>query len=1299
MGFSWTPKQQQVISMRNRNILVSAAAGSGKTAVLVQRIIDKISDTRKPVDLDKLLIVTFTNAAAAEMRQRIGEAIEEKVEQEPTNVHLLRQLTLLHHAPITTIHSFCLSIIRNYFHRIDLDPAFRIGDEGELKLLQEDVAEKLLEHHYEEAKEDFTQFVDLFASGKDDSGITDMILQLYIFSRSYPWPDEWLEQCRKSYDITTLEDLNKTSWMNFYMEQYRQTIERYSSMYQDILRMCQEEGGPSSYIPVFSLESASIDRAKNAQTYEEAWKLIQEIIFGRKPRKKKSDNFDERLEKRIINLRDHVKDGIRSMQKQYFSRTPEQAVEDIRRAAPFVNVLVELVEEFAKNYAQMKKKKNLIDFNDLEHFALDILIEKNDGQHTFSAVADQYSCNFDEIMIDEYQDSNYVQEMLIQSLSAERFGRPNIFMVGDVKQSIYKFRLAKPEIFMEKYKTYSEEDSKYQKIELHQNFRSRSTVLEGVNFIFYQIMREQLGGINYTRENSLHPGLTYEEVPEQMRENNTFGGSVECMLLDVKEQEDEIDNDELKKKFDIEEEYYDTEEDLTDREWEARMIGNRILQLTDQTSGQLVWDKIERKYRIATFRDIVILLRTMSGWSDTFVNTLMSMGISACAESRSGYFTTIEVQTILNYLRIVDNPMQDIPLAAIMHSPIGNFTSEELAWIKTSYPNEMGGGLWHAIVFFIEHQKNSTLYEKLVEFLNELEEYRTKASYKGIHDILLEILQKTGYYDYVSLMPGGERRRANLDMLLQKALSYENMSYQGVFHFVRYIEKLQKFEVDFGEASVVGEQENTVRIMSIHKSKGLEFPIVIVAGCGKSFNKRETQEKVLMQSDFGVGIDAMNPTLRTKTPTIIKKALQKKIITDNLGEEIRILYVALTRAKEKLIITAAKKNMSTWLEKMLEDVEEDVISQETLNNASSYLDFLIPALSRHRSFLPVWRKMDMAAPIGNAWYDFKNIKRSIWGSWMKMDSEEYNNLFEVFLYDLEDLAGQNRQIEKARAIYKEELYFWNTNIVWDKEFANEIEKKFSYNYAYDNLSKIHATMSVSELKKQSQMQEEEGIVDLYAIPEETKVVPRFIMEQEEQVSGAWRGTVYHRVMEKIQYKLSIDEEEVKHQLCDMVERGILQEEDMKIVRCNRIARFFQSNLYKHLYDAEQRGQLFREQRFIIAVSPEKLEHVKLEDETRVDHSRSGEYFTMIQGVIDLYYEENGKLVLVDYKTDNVSSEEELTMRYYTQLKLYRNALEQMTGKQVKECYIYSFSMGKLIIVPNVIHSSSITKYHSKETEQ
>ncbi len=1268
MGISWTEEQQRVISLGSRNILVAAAAGSGKTAVLVERIIEKICSPQNPVDLDRLLVVTFTNAAAAEMRQRIGEAIEAKVETEPDNPHLLRQLTLIHHAPITTIHSFCLSVIRNYFHTIDLDPAFRIGDEGELKLLQEDVAAQLLERHYKDPEENFEAFVDLFASGKDDSSIAEMIRKLYLFSQSYPWPKEWLEECAGNYEIENEKQLAQTPWMKFFLEYYRSEMREFALLYEELLALCEKEGGPAPYLAVFSGEAECIRCAQKADSYEEAWRSIQTVTFGRKPRKKKTDLFEEAIEKRVVGLRDQVKDGIKSMKKNYFSRTPQQMAEDIRRAAPFAQVLTQLTIEFGEAYTLAKRKKNLLDFGDLEHLALDILTEKRDGKNVPSAVADQYSKHFAEILVDEYQDSNYVQEALIQSLSGERFGRPNVLMVGDVKQSIYQFRLAKPELFLEKYKTYSTEESDRQKIELHQNFRSRASVLKGVNFLFYQIMRAPLGGIAYTKETALHPGLVYADAGGAL-ESRT-GGPVEGLLMETPstgpdERYRQTGESEM------------AAEDLTEREWEARMVGERILALTDPTAGQMVWDKEKNGYRAAQLRDIVILLRTMSGWAEPFVNTLMGMGISACAESRSGYFTTVEVRTVLNFLRIIDNPMQDIPLAAVLHSPIGTFTSQELAWIKASYPPEREGGLWEAVIFRLEHSQNQAIDEKLRRFWEQLEQFRDQASYQGMHDLLLDVLQKTGYYDYVSLMPGGERRRANLDMLLQKALTYETTSYRGVFHFVRYIEKLQKFDVDFGEASVVGEQENTVRIMSIHKSKGLEFPIVILAGIAKPFNRQDANKKILMHPDFGIGMDAVNPELRTKTPTLLKKAIQKKMMLDNSGEELRILYVALTRAKEKLIVSGAKKNLTEWMSRRMDGALGASISQETLNQASSYLEFLLPALCRHRASVPIWERVLLPPPVENNWYDGQNLKKSKWDAWMEMEEDDYDRLFLVTLWSADALSEQSFRKEQKRAVQREEFYEWDTHKVWDPPFVREIEEKFSYRYRYDKLSRIHATMSVSELKKESQAQEEAAV--MYPLAgEEEKTIPRFMMDQEADVSPSVRGTIYHRVMEEVRFEPVMSEASIRTQMAEMVRKGRLTEQEAAIVRLKKIMNFFTSALYPRLYAADQNGLLFREQRFIAAISPEEIQIEGEEDLPVADPTRSDHPFAMIQGIIDLYFEEEDGIVLMDYKTDRVSKEEELTARYQVQLDCYERALEQMTGKKVKERYLYSFAMEKWI---------------------
>lgn len=1246
MAFSWTREQQQVIDLRERNILVSAAAGSGKTAVLVERILAKVSDSEHPVDIDRLLIVTFTKAAAGEMRERIRQALEKKVEENPEAVHLQRQLTLIHHAQITTIHSFCLSVIRSYFHTIELDPAFRIGDEGELDLLKADVLEAMLEKHYEKAEDSFIQFVETYATGRDDSGLMDLILQCYDFSRSYPWPDQWLKNTVKQYRMESLSQIEQEDWMKFLMHYIRVQMEEYRTTYDRILAICNEEDGPYPYIEKFSMERERIaEAAKNLKHYSQAAKILSNIKFEIKPRRKKSDNYSQEKADIVSALRENVKTGIKGIIKSYFSKAPEQVLLDLQGAKQAVEQLVALTLEFAEAYTQEKRKRNIVDFHDLEHLALKILVKREvssdeKGNPTEYIVpteaADQYAQLFEEVMIDEYQDSNYVQEVILTSVTSERFGRPNLFMVGDVKQSIYKFRLARPELFMEKYETYTTEESKHQKIELHQNFRSRAEVLNSVNYIFYQIMKKQLGDIEYTKEVALHPGLDYEPT------NYNVGGKTELWMLSLNGED--LGESEAE------------EEQLTEREWEARLIAKRIKELTDPDEGQFVWDKEKKEYRRAEYRDIVILLRTIAGWADPFVETLMSQGIPAYAESQNGYFTTIEVQTMLNLLRIIDNPIQDIPFVSVLHSPIVGLSNEQLAQIKLPYSKQMGNGIYGAFCFYMEHFSEDPLGKRLIEFSERLEKWRNASQYMALHELILLLLEETGYYDYVMAMPAGERRKANIDMLVEKAIQYEGMSEHGLFRFIRYIEKLQKFSVDYGEALISGENENTVRIMSIHKSKGLEFPIVILGGASKRFNQQDARSRVVFHSDFGVGVDYINPKLRTRTPTLIKKTFQKKIVMENLGEELRVLYVALTRAKEKLIITSVKRDMRGYIKKRLTQWND--CGMTFLSSALCYLDWLLPVFAKQKGFSEIYKQLEMSAPFTNPyWHDLSPI--------------------EATLLEQDELLLSAAREEAAYAISKAVLEQWDSNCCYDEEAAKQIQYQFNFDYHYSDMEKIQAKTSVSQLKRLHLQQEEVTLLVPEGEEQESHIqetIPRFLRQEEKTKQAAWRGTVYHKVLQHLHPTLPVQKKTLEQDLNQLMQTGILTKEERTVIWDMDFVNFYRDELGKQVIKAQQQGTLKTEQQFIIGVTPQELE----------PNVHGGENdWVMIQGVIDAAIEEEDGWILIDYKTDRVDPEkgvEQLKQRYQIQLDYYKQALERLSQKPVKQQWIYSFALKEGILL-------------------
>lgn len=1219
MGMNWTKEQKQVIESHNRNLLVSAAAGSGKTAVLVERIIQMIIKEENPVDIDRLLVMTFTKAAAAEMRTRIQAAIEKKLEEEPQNAHLQQQNVMAQYAQITTIDSFCLHILREHFDRLTIDPAFRVGDEGEMLLLKEDVMKRLLEDYYENGGSRYERFVDTYAIGKADGGISEYISQVYTFAQSNPWPEEWLNQCRRELFCATIEELNETSWMRFLLKDVRLQARDWTRQLEEALELCKEDDGPEPYLPMIFEDLEHIRQLTEVDTYEGLSKAMGRIIFSKLAaiRGKNSPVSPEKKEA-VAECRKRIKKAVEKIKEQYLFESNEGIMEDLEGSRDAVLLLLELAEEFSKRYKAKKQEKNLVDFNDLEHFALEILLERKEMEdggvvYSPSAAADEISSQYEEILVDEYQDSNLVQETLIQSISKERFGHPNVFMVGDVKQSIYKFRLARPELFLEKYHLYTSEESQYQKIELHQNFRSRDMVLESINSVFRYIMTNQLGGIEYTEETALHPGAVFEER-ENLEELST-----ELLLVNTKGSILEALDDDVS--------------DYTGREMEARMIALKIKEMTGEETGITVWDKEKECYRQAKYSDIVILLRSVSGWAEAFTEVLSNQGIPAFAESRTGYFDTLEVTAILNLLAVIDNPIQDIPLASVLKAPFIGITDEELAFITANYKqNAKKGrdkGLYGAMDSLLlkdrEEEGFEVIIKKLRHFQELTKELRKVSRYLSMHELLYYIFDSTGYYDYISAMPGGETRKANLDMLVEKAAAYEATSYRGVFHFIRYIENLKKYNTDFGEASTVNEQGNTVRIMSIHKSKGLEFPIVIVAGMGKAFNKQDTRGKLLIDSEFGIGTDYLDCEKRLKGPTLKKNAIKRRMELEALGEELRVLYVAMTRAKEKLIMTASDRNLEAKLEKWNTiPLDEGRVPFTVLTLAGSYLDWVLMSLRG----------------------DGRRIR-----------------LKEVMAGEL--LGGEVKE-QLLRKTAKEELLDFDMEAIFDLPYRNVLKDSFEFSYPYAADVALNTKMSVSELKKAGQAESEE---ESAILPDIIPTIPAF-MEDKRKEGGASRGTAYHRVMELLPFSEMKSEQDVYDFIDGLVSSGILTEEARTLIWPPDIWRFLTTELGKRAALAQKAGRLFREKQFVIGIPAREMGEWDSDE------------LVLIQGIIDAYFEEDGQLVLLDYKTDYVEEKETLAARYRVQLDYYERALEQIVKKPVKERYIYSYRLGCIKVSPS-----------------
>ena len=1288
MGVSWTTEQQQVIDLRNRNILVSAAAGSGKTAVLVERIVKIITDKNHPVDIDHLLIVTFTNAAAAEMRERIGNAIEKALDEQPGNEHLLRQLTLIHNAQITTIDSFCLYVVRNHFHEIDLEPNFRIGDEGELKLLREDVLGRVLEQNYEEPSEAFSDFVEGYASGRTDVALNEMILQLYEFSRSYPWPEKWLDSFVGIYRIENREELDRAEWLAPLTQNIRFVLKDCEQLLKQALAVTQQDDGPDMYEKAVRSDLEKYESLSKLTSFCELSVALSDIKYDRLASSRGFEGDPDKLEL-VKSLREQAKDVVKKLCKQYFFCSPEMMIEQLERTEPMLEEVVRLTKQFADEFAAAKRRKNLVDFHDVEHFALQILVDEETEK--VKKTAEEFRDTFEEIMIDEYQDSNEVQETLLRSISREERGENNIFMVGDVKQSIYRFRLARPELFMKKYDSYSLEESTTQRIDLHKNFRSREEVLTCTNDIFYKIMARSLGNVEYDAEAALYPGASYpaiemkktagkEETAEEQTKQSIADFTPEILLADS--------NDEL-----LEDTEFSDKKTL-----EAKIVAEEIRHLM---KTQPVTDKATGELRAARYSDIVILLRSLSGWADSLVEVLNGNGIPAHTVSSTGYFSTVEVQTVLSMLRLLDNPRQDIPMAAVLRSPMAGLTDEELAVLRL----EDGSVPFHEAVLELaeglyeedgqkeisdseadseadqkqgrnadektENHIEITAHRKLLKFYKKYKQLRQLVPDTPIHELIEIILRETGYGHYVAAMPAGNRRTANLNMLLEKAAAYEKTSYKGLFHFVRYIDELQKYDVDFGEADMVGENEDVVRIMSIHKSKGLEFPIVIVSGMGKNFNKQDTRSKMVLHPELGIGLDYMDGKKRIKSPTIAKKAIAKQIDLENLGEELRVLYVALTRAKEKLILTGTLKDAPEKLEFFrqqanLSKAADRPLSYLTREGASGYLDWILPAVLSYGDKYPV---------------------RIVEAAELVLDEVENQ------LEQNEDLTERIEEIEAA-----------------DTQLVGQLKQRFSQRYPYQTDILRKNKYSVSELKHRAMREkfeaEQEETIPAFLEEPVTPTIPLFIqreesVEQETANRGALRGTAVHRVMECYDFA----SEKSVHEQMEAMEKEEKITADMRaLVREQTVADFVSSETGKRMALAQRGGALYREKPFVMGFTEEELERYgfgagaqMIENEAQTENAQQEimsenvsqenhmheEDLTLIQGIIDVFWIEDDGITVLDYKTDRVDTAQELIDRYATQLKLYADALERVFATRklkVKEILIYSFRLEKLISI-------------------
>ncbi|WZL72191.1 helicase-exonuclease AddAB subunit AddA [Clostridiaceae bacterium 35-E11] len=1180
----WTKEQWDAIDARGSNLLVAAAAGSGKTAVLVERIIQII--TKDKIDIDKLLIVTFTNAAAGEMRERIGAAILQELEKKNENEdHLRRQMNLLNRASISTLHSFCIDVVRRYFHLIDIDPNFRIGDGTETSIMKMEVLEELFEEEYGKEDARFLGLVERFGGSKEDIPLQELVLSLYEFIQSQPYPMQWLAEKIEAFQLDA-ENFRHSPWHHVLVEQIGMDLAGAKEIFMEAKKLCELPGGPTGYkeaiINDISLVEELLNRLKNGlKFFYDGLETINHKRLGRLGK-----DVDDILKEKVKAQRQQGKDIIKDIQEKVLPKDPIEYVKNLNELYPYMHYLYELVKGFEELYHDKKVEKGIVDFSDLEHYALAILDN--------AQVAKEYQDKFAHIFVDEYQDSNIVQETILSFIRKKN----NFFMVGDVKQSIYRFRLADPSLFIEKYETFENALKALNcRIDLSKNFRSREEVIHGVNFIFKHIMSKQFGEIDYDEKAYLYQGATTQPIEDP---------NIEINIIEKKVQTNEME---------------EALEELEDMEVEARITAKRLKQLLDTT----IYDQKLEQYRNLGFRDIVVLLRTTKNWAQTFLEVFIEEGIPAYADVNAGYFEAIEVNIFMNLLKVIDNKRQDIPLLSVMRSPIGGFSTQELINIRAY---SKAATYFEAIESY-QTQMTDELKEKCAVFLEKIQAWKEASRYLHIDRFIWKLLMDTGYYDYVGAMPGGIQRQANLRVLIDRARQFQKTSMKGLFHFIKFVDKLKSSSGDMGTAKTLGENEDVVRIMSIHKSKGLEFPVVIVAGMGKQFNLRDTHASVLFHKDLGIGPKYVDPELRQYGDTIAKVAMTNQIKLESLSEEMRILYVAFTRAKEKLILVGSVRDIERTAKKWTNPVNPFHLSK-----ARSYLDWVGPVVMRHRDgeLLREWAEVD----------------------WTRDVLFEDSSKWKITKFKKTDINIEEMEKKMSKLAFLQ--YLKNFEHITSSEDGQWVKQRLDWQYPYQIATKIPSKLSVTEIKRISVKELNPMNMHVPALVQR----PKF-MEGKKQFTGMEKGIIIHFAMQHLNIEKVDTKEAIELQIENMVTAELLKPEEANVVDILKIQKFFQSAIGQRIIKAKK---VFREVPFNFVKKACEIT-LGLED---------CEESLLVQGVIDCYFEEEDGFVLVDYKTDyaGLGNKEEIVNKYRVQIELYKEALEKITRKTVKESYLYLF---------------------------
>lgn len=1242
LDVTWTDDQWKAIMARDKDILVAAAAGSGKTAVLVERIIRKILSEEDPINVDELLVVTFTSASAAEMQHRIGEALEKAIDENPMSRHLRKQLSLLNKASISTLHSFCMEVIRKYYYLIDVDPGFRIADDTEAQLIRDEVIDELFEEEYGKPdNENFFNLVDSFTNDRSDIALQEIVRTIYDFSRANPSPERYLQSMSEMYNVDGINNIETLPYIRPLLYDIELQLESAREMIKQGLKLAQLPDGPAPRAENFMDDLKVIDILLKAKqdSWDALYQAFQNCSFTTAARLKKGQ-YDEELADKAQKLREKAKKKIQAIKEELFSRRQESFLRDMNEMRPLIETLIGLVQKFSERFNAKKREKGLVDYADLEHYALEILVQRDSlfsagGDLLPSEAALAYRSHFKEVYVDEYQDTNMVQETILKLVAKDDERAGNLFMVGDVKQSIYRFRLAEPNLFLGKYNRFTSDGANTGlRIDLARNFRSRKEVLDGTNYLFKQIMGVKVGEIDYDEAAELRNGAPYPEDKPY---------PVELLLINQNQHTAELADSETE----VEEEAANFDRvDLEQSQLEARVIADQINHLIAGSAP--VYNPKTKSSRPLMYRDIVILLRSMT-WAPQIMEEFKQQGIPIYADLSTGYFEATEVAIMVSLLQVIDNPIQDIPLASVLRSPIVGLNEEELAKIRIYHKQ---GTFWEAVSAFCRDQSTAGLekfYDRVTRFYDQLETWRDMARQGALSELIWQLYRDTNFYDFVGGLPGGKQRQANLRALYDRARGYEQTSFRGLFRFLRFIQRMMDRGDDLGAARALGEQEDVVRIMTIHSSKGLEFPIVFMAGMARNFNMSDTKKAYMLDKDFGFAAKYVNATKRITYPSLPLIAFKRKKKMEMLAEEMRVLYVAMTRAKEKLYLTATLKDVEKRMDQWKEQSghTEWLLADYIRASATSYIDWIGPSLSRHRDCNVIRREEDVSLLVPD----------EIW---------RHPSSWEVSVRSVQEIKDLET-VKKSGESSLLELVQLGKEVPVTSPYAKEAASRMMWEYSDRNAAIHRSKQSVSELKRLAEMVDEQSGTDI--IQKFSKPIskrPKFM--QERALSPAERGTAMHMVMQHVDLSKPATGDIIAEQITNMVNKELLTAEQAEGIDAQLIAGFFRTSLGQRYFSAKA---VHREVPFTLALPA---------SEVYPDWKDSKES-VFIQGIIDCILEDESGLTLIDYKSDAVKDRFKggfsegksiLENRYSLQLNLYAKAIEQIWKRKITEKYLFFF---------------------------